>query len=256
MEEPLKDPSKVSKVKIIPINGMGLPAVSLGTSPFIGAGQFKDRASAYRRLFFENPSNMVKLMVYAAELGVPCVQLLAVDRIIAAFIVSKRQSGIDLACTLTVGFGDREWELKQASKIRPRVVFLHGMITDRLDLKDIEGWLKDIKDLDLVPGCATHAPARSIPELLRAGLDIGAYMVPFNRVGAFMGCRPEDLLKTLDSIECPVIAKKTLAAGKLSPEDGLPYIARQKQIDGLTIGITSSEEMKETLSIAISNWPL
>lgn len=46
--------------------------------------------------------------MYAAELGVPCVQLLAVDCILDAFRESKGQSGVDLACTLTVGFGDRD----------------------------------------------------------------------------------------------------------------------------------------------------
>jgi len=127
----------ISKVRIISIDGREMLAVSLGTSPFIGAGQFGSRALTYRRLFFDNPANIVDLMVYAAELGVPCVQLLAIDRILDAFRESKAQSGVDLACRLTVGFGDRDWELKQASDIDPQVVFLHAMVTDQLDLKGI-----------------------------------------------------------------------------------------------------------------------
>jgi len=111
--------SNISKARIISISGREFPAISLGTSPFIGAGQFRNRASAYRHLFFNNPDNMVKLMVYAAEIGVPCVQLLAVDRILDAFRESKRQSGVDLACTLTIGFGNKDWELKQASDKSP-----------------------------------------------------------------------------------------------------------------------------------------
>jgi hypothetical protein len=251
----MESPSEISKVKIIPIGGRSLPAVSLGTSPFIGAGQFGSRALTYRRLFFDNPANMVNLMVYASELGVPCVQLLAVDRILDAFRESKGQSGVDLACTLTVGFGDRDWELNQASDINPQVVFLHAMVTDRLDLKGIESWLKDIRDLGLVPGCVTHKPARVLPVLIRSGLDIAAFMVPFNREGIFMDCKPDALIKILDSIDQPVIAKKTLAAGALSPNDSLPFIAQYTQIQGLALGLTSREEMKESLSIAISHWP-
>ena len=247
--------SKISKVRIISIDGRELPAVSLGTSPFIGAGQFGSRALTYRRLFFDNPANMVNLMVYAAKLGVPCVQLLAVDRILDAFRESKWQSGVDLACTLTIGFGDRDWELKQASDINPQVVLLHAMITDRLDLKGMERWLRDIRDLGLVPGCVTHKPARVLPVLIQSGLDIQAYMVPFNREGIFMDCTPDALIKILDSIEQPVIAKKTLAAGTLSPRIGLPFIAKYIQIDGLALGLASREEMKESLSIAISHWP-
>jgi hypothetical protein len=245
----------ISKVRIISIGGRELPAVSLGTSPFIGAGQFGSRALTYRRLFFDNPANIVDLMVYAAELGVPCVQLLAIDRILDAFRESKAQSGVDLACTLTVGFGDRDWELKQASDIDPQVVFLHAMVTDQLDLKGIERWLKDIRNLGLVPGCATHKPARVLPVLTQSGLDIQAYMAPFNREGMFMDCKPDALIRILDSIQQPVIAKKTLAAGVLSPTVGLPFIAQYGQVDGLALGLTSREEMKETLSVAISHWP-
>ena len=245
----------ISKVRIISIGGREMPAVSLGTSPFIGAGQFGSRALTYRRLFFDNPANIVDLMVYAAELGVPCVQLLAIDRILDAFRESKAQSGVDLACTLTVGFGDRDWELKQASDIDPQVVFLHAMVTDQLDLKGIERWLKDIRNLGLVPGCATHKPARVLPVLTQSGLDIESYMVPFNREGMFMDCKPDALIKILDSIQQPVIAKKTLAAGVLSPTVGLPFIAQYGQVDGLALGLTSREEMKETLSVAISHWP-
>lgn len=250
----MESPSKTSKVRIISVGGIELPAVSLGTSPFIGAGQFGSRASGYRRLFYENPANMVKLMAYAAELGVPCMQLLAVDRILDAFQEAKTQSGIDLASTLTIGFGERDWELKQAAEIGPRVVFLHAVVTDRLDLKAIEIWLKDVRNLGLVPGCVTHTPARVLPVLIQSGLDIGAYMVPFNRDGIFMDCRPDGLVKILDSVEQPVIAKKTLAAGSISPSVGLPFVAQYSQIDGLALGLASREEMEESFSIAVSHW--
>jgi hypothetical protein len=250
----MESASQISKVRIISVGGRELPAVSLGTSPFIGAGQFGSRAPVYRRLFFDSPANMVGLMVYAAELGVPCMQLLAVDRILDAFRQSRDQSGVDLACTLTVGFGHRDWELRQASDINPQVVFLHGMVTDTLDLKCIEGWLRDIRNLGLVPGCVTHKPARVLPALIDSGLDIGSYMVPFNRDGLFMDCKPDALIKILGSIQKPVIAKKTLAAGKLSPAEGLPFVAQYTQIHGLAVGVTSREEMKESLSIAISHW--
>lgn len=247
--------SNISKVKLISIGGRELPAVSVGTSPFIGAGQFGSRAFTYRRLFYDNPDNMVDLIVYAAELGVPCVQLLAVDRILDAFREARRQSGIDLASTLTIGFGDKDWELREAAEINPQVVFLHAMITDRLDLKRIDNWLEDIRDIGLIPGCVTHKPARVLPVLSRSGLDIQAYMVPFNRDGVFMDCKPDDLLRVLDSLHQPIIAKKTLAAGQLSPDMGLPFVTQYAQLDGLALGVASREEMNESFSIAISHWP-
>lgn len=208
----------------------------------------------YRRRFFDNSPNMVDLMIYAAELGGPCVRLLAVARILDALRASKSYSEIDLAGTLTVGLGDTHWELKQASEIRPQVLLLYAMITDRLDLKDIERWPEDIWDLGLVPGCVTHKPARVLPVLTESVLNRGAYMVPLNREGIFMGCKPDDLIKSLDSIAGPMIAKKTSAAGALSPQFGLPSIAQNVQIDGLALGLASREEMRESPSVAISHW--
>ena len=172
-----------------------------------------------------------------------------------AFKEARIQSEIDLASTVTIGFGDKDWELEQISEINPQIVFLHAMITDRLDFIRIEKWLKDIRNLGLIPGCATHKPGRVLPVLTESGLDIQAYMVPFNREGVFMDCKPDALIKILDSIEQPVIAKKTLAAGTLSPGVGLPFIAQYPQIDGLALGVASREEMEDTLSTAVSHWP-
>ena len=251
----MESPTKICKVKTIPIHGRELPAVSLGTSPFIGAGQFGSRASTYRRLFYDRPANMVSLMKYAAELGVPCVQLLAIDRVLNAFRDARAESEVDLACTLTIGIGEKEWELEQAFDINTQIVFLHAMITDGLDLRGIERWLKDITDLGLIPGCVTHKPGRVLPALKKSGLNIQAYMVPFNHEGIFMDCKPDALIKILDSIEQPVIAKKTLAAGMFSPGVGLPFIAQHTQLDGLALGLASRDEMEESFSIAISLWP-
>jgi glycosyltransferase involved in cell wall biosynthesis len=252
----MEDFLKISRVRFISIREKRFPAVSLGTSPFIGAGQFGTRGAYYRRYFYDQPENMVSLIVHAAELGVPCVQLLAIDRILDAFREAKRRTGVDLACTMTVGIGDRAWELKKASEINPQVLFLHGMITDRLDLKGIEGWLKDIDKLNLIAGCVTHRPKSVLPPLIGSGLPIDAYMVPLNKDGIFMDCEPEELVKILESSGKPVIAKKVLAGGRISPGDGIPFVAQYKKVDGIAIGIASIEEMEESFSIAISCWKI
>lgn len=56
----------------------------MGTSPFIGAGQFGSKALEYRRLFFEQPENMTKLFVKSAELGVKAVQLVGYEPLVSA----------------------------------------------------------------------------------------------------------------------------------------------------------------------------
>jgi len=62
-----------------------IPRVLLGTSPFIGAGQFGRRAAFYYNYFYENPKNIVKIIHKAVDLGVTGVQALPFRPIFGAF---------------------------------------------------------------------------------------------------------------------------------------------------------------------------
>ena len=58
--------------------------MSLGTSPFIGAGQFGPLSADYYKRFYLNPLNMEEIIIKSVELGVPAVQAIAYERIIQA----------------------------------------------------------------------------------------------------------------------------------------------------------------------------
>ena len=45
-----------------------IPRILLGTSPFIGAGQFGIRAQFYYEHFYQNPGNIVKIVIKAVGL--------------------------------------------------------------------------------------------------------------------------------------------------------------------------------------------
>ena len=70
-----------------------LPRLMLGTSPFIGAGQFGSKALEYRRLFFEKPENMTRLFVHSAKLGVKAVQLVGYQPLVAALRKAQEITG-------------------------------------------------------------------------------------------------------------------------------------------------------------------
>jgi hypothetical protein len=62
----------------------------------------------------------------------------------------------------------------------------------------------------------------------------------------------EDTLEAIRSTDKIIIGKKVLAAGKLKPKEALEYVA--KFVYGVAIGITSSQELRETFSIARELW--
>src|SRR3990172_1981401 len=70
-----------------------LPELMLGTSPFIGAGQFGSKSLNYRRRFFDNPDNMTRLFVHSANLGVKAVQLIGYQPLVTALIKAEEISG-------------------------------------------------------------------------------------------------------------------------------------------------------------------
>lgn len=65
---------------------------------------------------------------------------------------------------------------------------------------------------------------------------------------------PGITIPSLDEWEKIVIGKKVLAAGQIEPREALEYAAGF--VYGVAIGVTSSQELKETFSIAKEIWSL
>lgn len=65
----------------------------LGTSPFIGAGQFGSKSLEYRKRFFDNPDNMTRLFVHSADLGVRAVQLVGYQPLVEALMKAEEIYG-------------------------------------------------------------------------------------------------------------------------------------------------------------------
>jgi hypothetical protein len=55
--------------KTFSVRGMELPSVMLGTSPFIGAGQFGAKAMLYHTQFFIAEANLLQNYVLSDRMG-------------------------------------------------------------------------------------------------------------------------------------------------------------------------------------------
>ncbi len=221
-----------------------LPPVMVGTSPFLGAGQFGTRALLYRRTFYENPENITALLEYCAlELGVDGVQPIADPVIVDAVLAADA----DLRCVTVVGLHDLETEVELALTLDSEAVLLHASRVDGRPPEDVAEELDRLRDHWNVVGFATHEPHVTLPEWEGTDVRVDVYMVPLNPMGAFMGDR-----ETVESIvresKALVVAKKVLAAGRLEPSEAIPYAA--ELADALALGVTSRREAEETLSLA------
>ncbi len=251
----MRDWKEICRVRTFEIEGREIPAVSLGTSPFIGAGQFGSKSGEYYKLFYARPENIEPIIRCSAELGVPAIQVLYYDRIIHALIRVQSAIGVKLFTTVTIGIVDWKRELLESALIDPSICFIHARITDlrnRLFLTEI---IEEIRRKGMIPGCATRQPAETIPVLEESGLPIGCYLAPLNRIGLFVG---DNLKRTVDCYERasrPVIAKKVFAAGRIGPEEAFSFVSKVKNVKGVAVGIASESEAQETFETALRFWP-
>jgi len=238
-----------NKLKNLYIERIKIPRLMLGTSPFLGAGQFGYRALEYRKRFYENPENMSELIAETANFGILCVQALGDERIAKAIVNARERTGKDIEVVGTVGMQDFDQELEIMKSLDAKIILTHAFITDRLD-DYFSICIDEISNIGIA-GIVTHNPGITIPEL--ANYDkVKIVMAPINKVGKYMLPSAEKTLEAIKNTDKIVLGKKTLAAGLLDPKEAIEYVS--KFVYGVAIGITSSQELKETFGIAKELW--
>ncbi len=164
-----------------------IPRILLGTSPFLGAGQFGVRAYQYYKKFFENPRNITELVIEAIDIGVRGIQLIAYQEIAETVKQAQIETEVELIIVGSLPFDRPEEGLDCLSNLPTKIVLLHGEETDKLNFNRLKFWLGRIRDLGFIPGVVTHKPDRTLPLLLDSGLDFSVVLLPFNAAGFLMG---------------------------------------------------------------------
>jgi hypothetical protein len=145
-----------------------------------------------------------------------------------------------------------DFELAAFRPYRIGGVLLHGQVTD-LALSShnkgiLELFLNLIRDEHgLEPMLATHNFGTLLPQLMEWGIRVPV-MAPLNRKGFMMKPNPEVCLKLVEEAGYQIIAKKVLAGGRLTPEEGFGYVA-DKKIMSAVVGIGSVPEAYHSLSV-------
>jgi hypothetical protein len=191
----------------------------------------------------------VGLIAHVIRLGIAGVQLIAYDFVSKAVDEAQMQTGVDLAIVGTIPSEEPNEGLQRLKELEAEVILLHGEVTDSLNFTLIEKWIRKIRAVGAIPGVAIHRTYPTLPKILEAKIDIPVIMLPLNKVGAFMQAK-ESTLAIVERAERFYIAKKTLAAGQLSPREGLEFVLGHKGISAVAIGVASIEEATETFNIA------
>jgi len=247
---PRLEPKQLISQLQIQVGKARIPRILLGTSPFIGAGQFGSRSRFYYSHFYENPQNIVKIIHKAVDLGVTGVQTLPYRPVLRAIAAAERELKEKLTIVATIGPEDPITNINDLQGFNTVAMLLHGEITDKRDSRKISELLNRIHAENCLAGLTTHRPLSTLNWLLKTTLDIDLLMLPFNQLGMFMDASPTKVAEAIKRLGKPVIGKKVLAAGNLPPQDALTYVAQQGCIDIVALGIASEQEAQETLTAA------
>jgi len=231
------------------IEGREIPLVSIGTSPFFGAGQFGIKALSWREKFLHNPKAMAELMMAAYDAGSRGAHIIPLGRISAAANIVKDQYS-DFIVIGSTPPNNIMKGIEILEKMDARIILVHGQISDLRNRKTLSDLLNEIRNIGAIPGIATHEPIETISFIENEGLDCPVILVPFNSKGYAMQNKLQ-LERMIDSSTKFFIGMKVLAAGQIKPEAAFEYIWQHNNISAVTIGVTSSQEAKESVHFAL-----
>ncbi|HML06152.1 MAG TPA: hypothetical protein VK426_10295 [Methanobacterium sp.] len=240
----------------IKIKDKEIPRALLGTSPFIGAAQFGHRARLYQLDLYNQPENITKIIKKSYELGITGIQLVPYEPVVKA-LKWAMDEGCEMNIIGTVRPECENDDIELLNELEASSMLIHGVLTDKLDYNFLGDMLENISQTGAIAGLATHRPFNSTKNLLKSPIidlfDI--YMVPVNKTGYlmdtdfFMEKERAELRELITKIDKTIIAKKTMAAGIMTPNDAFDYLKTLDYVDLMTVGIASESEAEETFNL-------
>ena len=230
------------------INGVDIPLVSMGTSPFFGPPTFGNRAEAYREKFMTNADAMLEIMETCYEAGGRGIEAIPAGAVCKATKIMK-ETHTDYVVTGSSLPGPNP-NVEDLIDIDAKIIFVHGAYSDRKDERLLK-LLDDISSRGIIPGIATHNPLSTIDFIFENAPEVKVFLIPFNANGFMMGNK--NLLEELvDSHENHYFfGMKTLDTGRLNPQEAFEYIS-QHNICAVAIGMVAVEEAQATTRIALN----
>ncbi len=243
----------------IKIKDTEIPRTLLGTSPFIGAAQFGHRARLYQLDLYNQPENITKIIKKSYELGITGIQLVPYEPVVKALKWAVEE-GCELNIVGTVRPECENDDIDLLNELEASSMLIHGAVTDQLDYDFLARKLDDINQTGAISGLVTHRPFNTTKSLIESPILnlFEMYMVPVNKTGylmdtdVFMDKERSELRDLIKNIDKKIIAKKTMAAGILTPNDAFDYLKTLDYVDLMTVGIASEAEADETFNLLAS----
>ncbi|MFX0075241.1 MAG: hypothetical protein ACFE96_07355, partial [Candidatus Hermodarchaeota archaeon] len=195
----------------------------MGTSPFLGAGQFGANAQIYRRKFLNDKVAVLEILKASYEVGGRGIELVPAGKVGEA---AKTMAEIyDDFIIIGSTFPGSDPMIDVLAELDAKIIFAHGMVSDKKDEK-LGKLIAKIESLGIIPGIATHNPVSTLEYAFEHLPSVKTFLIPFNVQGLFMGSQQklEDIVNSHK--DKYFVGMKTLAAGKLNIDQAYDYISQ------------------------------
>ncbi|MFX0059971.1 MAG: hypothetical protein ACFE85_08495 [Candidatus Hodarchaeota archaeon] len=221
--------------------------MTTGTSPFMGASQFGKNARIYRKKFLNDKDAVLEILETCYKAGGRGIELIPGGALNDAAKIMK-ETYDDFVITGST-FPGPDPKIDELVDLEAKIIFVHGMVSDKRDDKLIK-LIEEVSSRDVIPGVAAHNPISTLEFTFENLPDVKTFLIPFNSMGIFMEDK-EKLEKIVnDKRDYNFIGMKTLAAGKIKPQEAYNYITKHN-ICAVTIGMVTAEEAETSTKTAL-----
>ena len=244
------------------VEGQPFSRLMLGHNPFIGGSYMSQARSRLYQETLSTAEAVEPVIVAAIQAGARGMMMGVTSEndlyIMKALQGAVARTGVQVPTFIIVPldfapFADR------LRAVNCKVCLLHGQVTDALYVKaqntmkpEFAEFAKRCRELGFLPGMSTHNAGETIPAA--EPFDIAVINTPINKLAWRMCPCEEQVLGAIRRTKKKVVGMKPLAMGRLAPQEGMDYVCRLPDLDGIVVGIGHPYEIDETFGIARRIW--
>ena len=232
-----------------------------GTNAFYGHSHFSvARDNEYKTRFSND--YILSTLWYCVDNGINTIETCANERIQKIINQIKQEKEINLIGTTRIDetseMKSHQIKLKYLIENGADICIIHSQYIDRPnsgdEIKGLQSMIDKIHRAGLLAGISTHK--NSTIELCEKKYDLDVYLYPMNKLGfVYPGYEGNETvgerLELIKNTNKQFIIMKSLAAGRISPLDGLKFVLDNiKENDIISLGLGSIEEAMESIEIA------
>lgn len=250
-------------MKQVTIGNLVVSKMICGANPFYGHSHFSMARNAEYLGRFDD-ATIERTIQRCISLGMNMVESSANKRIVSILsrLRDKNPETIHYAGSTRVDetsdMKSHQEKLSFLIENQAEVCVVHAQYTDRPRRGDsipgLTRFIKQIHDAGLLAAISTHQVG-TVELCERQGYGVDVYQFPLNLSGfVYPGYRGtesvQERISVVRNTPKPFILIKTLASGRIPPDEGLQFVAENaKPGDVFAIGFATEDEVSETVEI-------